>query len=99
MPGDINTINPNDIESIEVLKDASSTAIYGSSGANGIIIVTTKSGKEGKTTVNFNAYVGVNGWSTVPKVYNSRGFYELRKQESPPAAARPIRLTSSAVRP
>lgn len=80
MPGDINTINPNDIESIEVLKDASSTAIYGSSGANGIIIVTTKSGKEGKTTVNFNAYVGVNGWSTVPKVYNSRGFYELRKQ-------------------
>ncbi|MDE6061965.1 MAG: TonB-dependent receptor plug domain-containing protein, partial [Duncaniella sp.] len=57
MPGDINTINPNDIESIEVLKDASSTAIYGSSGANGIIIVTTKSGKEGKTVVNFNAYV------------------------------------------
>lgn len=80
MPGDINTINPNDIESIEVLKDASSTAIYGSSGANGIIIVTTKSGKEGKTIVNFNAYVGVNGWSTVPKVYNSRGFYKLREQ-------------------
>lgn len=80
MPGDINTINPNDIESIEVLKDASSTAIYGSSGANGIIIVTTKSGKEGKTVVNFNAYVGVNGWSTVPKVYDSRGFFKLREQ-------------------
>lgn len=80
MPGDINTINPNDIESIEVLKDASSTAIYGSSGANGIIIVTTKSGKEGKTTVNFNAYLGINGWSTVPKVYNSRNFYNLREK-------------------
>ncbi len=80
MPGDINTINPNDIESIEVLKDASSTAIYGSSGANGIIIVTTKSGKEGKVAVNFNAYVGVNGWSTVPKVYDALGFYNLREQ-------------------
>ena len=80
MPGDINTINPNDIESIEVLKDASSTAIYGSSGANGIIIVTTKSGKEGKVSVNLNAYVGVNGWSTVPKVYDSRSFYNLREQ-------------------
>ncbi|MDE6395278.1 MAG: SusC/RagA family TonB-linked outer membrane protein, partial [Duncaniella sp.] len=80
MPGDINTINPNDIESIEVLKDASSTAIYGSAGANGIIIVTTKSGKEGKTTVNLNAYVGVNGWSTVPKVFNSRGIYSLREK-------------------
>lgn len=80
MPGDINTINPNDIESIEVLKDASSTAIYGSSGANGIIIVTTKSGKEGKTVVNLNAYLGVNGWSTVPEVYDSRGFFDLRKK-------------------
>ncbi|MDE6121705.1 MAG: SusC/RagA family TonB-linked outer membrane protein, partial [Duncaniella dubosii] len=80
MPGDINTINPNDIESIEVLKDASSTAIYGSSGANGIIIVTTKSGKEGRSIVNFNAYVGVNGWSTVPKVYNSREFFNLREK-------------------
>lgn len=79
MPGDINTINPNDIESIEVLKDASSTAIYGSSGANGIIIVTTKNGKEGKTTVNFNAYIGVNGWSIVPKVFDSYGFYNLRE--------------------
>ncbi len=80
MPGDINTINPNDIESIEVLKDASSTAIYGSAGANGIIIVTTKSGKEGKTVVNLNAYLGVNGWSTVPEVYDAVGFYNLREK-------------------
>ncbi len=60
--GDYSTLNPNDIESIEVLKDASSTAIYGSSGANGVILITTKGGKEGKAIVNFNAYVGVNGW-------------------------------------
>lgn len=79
MPGDINTINPNDIESIEVLKDASSTAVYGSAGANGIIIVTTKSGKAGKITVNLNAYLGINGWSTVPEVYDAEGFYNLRK--------------------
>ena len=46
MPGDYSTLNPNDIESIEVLKDASSTAIYGSSGANGVILITTKGGKK-----------------------------------------------------
>ena len=49
---DFNLLNPNDIKSIEVLKDASSTAIYGSRGANGVIIITTKSGKEGKTTID-----------------------------------------------
>ena len=54
----ISDIAPSDIESIDVLKDASSTAIYGSRGANGVIIVTTKSGKEGKVSVNYNAYVG-----------------------------------------
>lgn len=52
----ISDIPPTDIESIDVLKDASSTAIYGSRGANGVIIVTTKGGKEGKISVNYNAY-------------------------------------------
>lgn len=52
-------LNPEDIESIEVLKDASSAAIYGSRGANGVIVVTTKKGKEGKTNINANAYFGV----------------------------------------
>jgi TonB-linked SusC/RagA family outer membrane protein len=52
----INDIAPSDIESIDVLKDASSTAIYGSRGANGVIIVTTKRGSAGKITVNYNAY-------------------------------------------
>ncbi|MCH3992312.1 MAG: TonB-dependent receptor [Prevotella sp.] len=54
----ISDIPTSDIESIDVLKDASSTAIYGSRGANGIILVTTKSGKAGKVQVNYNAYVG-----------------------------------------
>lgn len=68
MPGNYSTLNPNDIESIEVLKDASSTAVYGSSGANGVIIITTKNAKAEKTTVNFNAFAGFNGWSTVPEM-------------------------------
>ncbi len=63
MPGDYSTLNPNDIESIEVLKDASSTAVYGSSGSNGVIIITTKKGKAGKVNINFDAYMGINGWA------------------------------------
>jgi TonB-linked SusC/RagA family outer membrane protein len=59
-PGaDINTINPNDIESIQVLKDASSTAIFGSRGANGVVIITTKKGTPGRNAVNFDMYTGV----------------------------------------
>ena len=54
----ISDIPTSDIESIDVLKDASSTAIYGSRGSNGIVLVTTKSGKAGKVTVNYNAYIG-----------------------------------------
>jgi len=67
--GSINDVNPNDIESIEVLKDASSTAIYGSAGANGVIIVTTKQGKAGKVQVDFNAYVGINCMPAYPDTY------------------------------
>ncbi len=55
----ISDINPNDIESIEILKDASAAAIYGARAANGVILITTKRGKEGKTNVNFNWYTGV----------------------------------------
>lgn len=55
----LNAINPNDIESIEILKDASATAIYGARGANGVIIVTTKEGRPGVNRVNYAGYVGV----------------------------------------
>ncbi|MDR0349613.1 MAG: SusC/RagA family TonB-linked outer membrane protein, partial [Tannerella sp.] len=60
----ISDVPPGDIESIDVLKDASSTAIYGSRGANGVIIITTKSGKEGKINVSYNAYIG---WKKIAK--------------------------------
>ena len=69
----INDIAPTDIESIDVLKDASSTAIYGSRGANGVIIVTTKSGKEGKISVNYNAYVG---WKKMAKTLDVLSPYD-----------------------
>ncbi|GAB4029655.1 SusC/RagA family TonB-linked outer membrane protein [Spirosoma jeollabukense] len=55
----LSTLNPSDIESISVLKDASSTAIYGSRGSNGVVIITTKRGKAGKSTITFDAYYGV----------------------------------------
>lgn len=61
--GGIEYINPSDVESIEVLKDAASAAIYGSRGANGVILVTTKKGSEGKTTVSYNGSYGIsNPW-------------------------------------
>lgn len=55
----LNEVNPSDIESMEILKDASATAIYGSRGANGVILITTKRGKAGKTSVNYDGYSGV----------------------------------------
>src|SRR6185312_4576959 len=55
----INDISSSDIESMTILKDASSTAIYGSRGANGVIIVTTKKGKDGKISVNYNMFYGM----------------------------------------
>ncbi len=56
--GSLNDINPGDIESMEILKDASATAIYGTNGANGVILITTKHGKEGKPSVSYNGYIG-----------------------------------------
>lgn len=60
IPGvDINTVNPNDIQSMEILKDAASTAIYGSTGANGVILISTKKGTKGKPTFTFDSKVGI----------------------------------------
>ena len=66
-------INPSDIQSMEILKDASSTAIYGSRGSNGVILITTKQGSEGKAQVTFDASVGL---STVRKQYDLLNAYE-----------------------
>lgn len=63
----INFLNPNDIESIEVLKDAASAAIYGSRGANGVVLVSTKKGKAGRTIVSYDGYIGLQeAWRKTP---------------------------------
>ena len=73
-------INPNDVESIEVLKDASATAIYGSRGANGVILVTTKKGKEGKVKVDLNAYWGPSLSTNLPKMNNTQQYVAMRRE-------------------
>ena len=61
--GSLNDINPNDIESMEILKDASATAIYGTNGANGVILITTKHGKDGKPNISYNGYLGIEDFA------------------------------------
>jgi len=72
----LNTINPSDIESIEVLKDASATAIYGSRGANGVVLITTKRGEEGQSNLSFETYYGVQELSKKVPVMNLREYAE-----------------------
>jgi len=69
-----NSISPNDIESVDVLKDASSTAIYGTRGANGVILVTTKRGKKGEGTISYDSYVSVGHMAKELPVLNSAQF-------------------------
>lgn len=76
----IQDINPNDIASMEVLKDASSTAIYGSRGSNGVIIVTTKRGTSGKTKVFFNSYTGVSQVEGMPEGLSGSQYIALRRE-------------------
>jgi TonB-linked SusC/RagA family outer membrane protein len=75
---DLSSINPNDIESIEVLKDASATAIYGSRGANGVILITTKRGKDGKLSINLESYYGSATVTKTLDVMNAREYAEYR---------------------
>ncbi|MBL6665628.1 MAG: TonB-dependent receptor plug domain-containing protein, partial [Flavobacteriaceae bacterium] len=77
----LNDINPVDIQTIDVLKDASSTAVYGSRGANGVIIVTTKKGGEGKPSVSYNGYYGVKTRAHMPSMMSSQQFYDVYKDE------------------
>lgn len=75
--GDITTLNPADIESIDVLKDAASAAIYGAQAANGVVLVTTKSGKEGSCKITYDGYVG---WQTLPRKFemlNSEQYMQI----------------------
>ena len=76
----LNDVAPDDIASIEILKDAASTAIYGSRASNGVILVTTKTGAEGITRINYNAYTTVQSLTKNFNLYNGSQFVDLRRE-------------------
>ncbi|HVG13976.1 MAG TPA: TonB-dependent receptor, partial [Chitinophagaceae bacterium] len=93
-----NSINPNDIESIEVLKDASATAIYGSRGANGVVMITTKKGRAGKAEVTFDSYYATQKIGNTIELMNAREFAELANERAAndgfPAYFTPAQISS-----
>ena len=76
----LSSINPSDIESIEVLKDADATAIYGSRGANGVVLITTKKGKTGVTSYTVNASTSFGSVTRTPKLMNTQQYLAMRQQ-------------------
>ncbi|SER89879.1 SusC/RagA family TonB-linked outer membrane protein [Pedobacter rhizosphaerae] len=76
----LNNINPSDIESINVLKDADATAIYGSRGANGVVLITTKKAKAGETQYSFNLQQGFSRAASSPKLMNLQQYLEVRRE-------------------
>ncbi len=76
---DISFINPADIERMDVLKDASATAVYGSRGSNGVILIETKSGKKGDLKITYNGYVGFKQAYHLPSMLNTDGFVQVVK--------------------
>jgi len=81
--GNINMVNPDDIQSIEILKDASSTAVYGSRGANGVILITTKRGQEGRPQVSFDSQVGVGTATNRYDMINPYEFAQIQRELRP----------------
>ena len=75
--GDISTLTPADIESIDILKDAASAAIYGARAANGVILVTTKQGKEGNLQISYDGYVGWQNAPVIPTVLDAKQYIEV----------------------
>ena len=75
--GDINNLNPADIERIDVLKDAASCAIYGSAAANGVILVTTKQGKEGKISINYDGNIGWSNIYRLPQMLTAKQYMQV----------------------
>ena len=79
-PGDLNSVNPQDIESMEVLKDGAASAIYGSVAANGVIIVTTKNGKKGDVKIDFSTFLSVKKVAKQLKMLNASEYKSMHKQ-------------------
>lgn len=79
-PGDIATVNPADIASMEILKDGAAAAIYGSRAANGVILITTKSGKKGNVQVDFNTYLSTTQIANQLEMLDAKGYVQVHKQ-------------------
>ncbi|MDX5418060.1 MAG: SusC/RagA family TonB-linked outer membrane protein, partial [Hymenobacteraceae bacterium] len=96
---DLSFLNPADIESMEILKDASSAAIYGIRAANGVVLVTTKRGKEGEATVDYNGFVGIQRVTNQLELTNAQEYATLVNEklriENPTAALIPTNLPST----
>lgn len=90
----LNAINPRDILSIEVLKDADATAIYGSRGANGVILITTKEGSSGPTKVNFNAYAGIARVGNRVDLLSREQYLQMRHEAFTNDGITPIEVTA-----
>lgn len=80
VPADFNFLNPEDIESVSVLKDAASAAIYGSRAANGVLLITTKRGKQGQPTFRYNGSFGVNTPSSMPESLSSAEYARIKNE-------------------
>ncbi|CAM3290514.1 TonB-dependent receptor [Aquirufa ecclesiirivi] len=96
LSGGIDDINPSDITSMEVLKDASATAIYGSRGANGVVIISTKRGKVGKTVVSVDSYYGVNQQLGTIQVMNGAEFAEYKRESRRAVGQYPLGAATAA---
>lgn len=88
--GDMAALNTNDIENMSVLKDAASAAMYGSRAANGVIVITTKKGKEGKLSIDFNATYGVHSPTRLPQYLGSADFARLYNEGMANAGKQPL---------
>lgn len=78
--GSISALNPSDIESVDVLKDAASAAIYGARAANGVILITTKKGKEGQASVTYDGYYGLQNLYKIPTLLNANEFMQIQDE-------------------
>jgi len=81
--GYLSDINPNDVRSIEILKDASAAAIYGSRGSNGVILITTKEGIEGKTTISYDGKYSIQSYVKLPDIMDGKEFYDFKMTRLP----------------
>jgi TonB-linked SusC/RagA family outer membrane protein len=81
--GSVSEINPDDIASIEVLKDASAAAIYGSRGSNGVILISTKKGEIGKPSINYSGYYGIQKIANIPRVLTGPEFFDFKTLRNP----------------